>query len=251
MKVVAVVQARMSSQRLPGKVLSGLGPHAVIDWVLGRTQRAASVDEVVLATSIDPSDDPLADHCAGGGYLVVRGPLRDVLDRVAEAAATRAADHVVRITGDCPLVDPAVVDEVVRTHLTERRDFTANRLPPPHRRTWPIGLDVEVATAAALARARMDSERPHEREHVMPHLYETPGRFDVRVVECPVDAGEVRWTIDTPADLSAVRELVTVAGADLDTPWQRLLSVWRAHPHLADLNGTVEQRGARDVDQRT
>jgi spore coat polysaccharide biosynthesis protein SpsF len=250
MRVVAVVQARMGSQRLPGKVLAQLGDRPVIDWVVGRCLAASGVDAVVVATSTDPADAPLAEHCRDAGVPVFRGPLDDVLARFAAAADTAGAEHVVRVTGDCPLVDPAVIDEVVDVHLREGHDFTANRLPPPHRRTYPIGLDVEVVTRSALAVAESDASSPHHREHVLPYLYEVPGRFDVRVVESPVDAGDVRWTIDTPEDLAAVRGLVEVAGADLRTPWRALLEAWQAHPEVAALNAGTRQRTATDVDAR-
>ncbi|MGY1845033.1 cytidylyltransferase domain-containing protein [Modestobacter sp. SYSU DS0875] len=249
-RVVAVVQARMSSQRLPGKVLEPLGELRVIDWAVRRTGRAGSVSEVVVATSDRPTDDVLAAHCREQGHPVSRGSLDDVLDRFLAAAEAHRADHVVRVTGDCPLVDPEVVDRVVAVHLEEGRDFTANRLPPPHPRTWPLGLDVEVATIEALRSAWETGRERHHREHVMPYLYEEPGRFDVRVVDAEVPAGSVRWTVDTPEDLAAVRALVEVAGADLGTGWRELLATWQQHPELARLNAGIGQRTAGDVDER-
>lgn len=249
-RVVAVVQARMSSQRLPGKVLEPLGGRPVIDWALYRTGQAASVDEVVLATSDHSSDDVLAQHCADSGVRVVRGSLHDVLDRFTKAARITAADHVVRVTGDCPFVDGHVVDEVVETHLRERRDFTANRLPPPHPRSYPLGLDVEVATRQALERAWQEATEQRLREHVMPYLYEEPGRFDVRIVDTDQAAGDVRWTVDTPEDLQAVRALVADAGVDPSWLWRDLLAAWRDRPEIAALNQSTVQRTARDVDQR-
>lgn len=250
-RVVAVVQARMSSQRLPGKVLRMLGDRPVIDWVLTRTDQAGSVEEVVLATSDDPSDDVLAQHCADSGVRVVRGSLHDVLDRFVGAARAVGADHVVRVTGDCPFVDGEVVDEVVATHLREGRDFTANRLPPPHPRTFPLGLDVEVASRAALERAWRETTEQRLREHVMPYLYEQPGRFDVRIVDTEEAAGEVRWTVDTPEDLEALRALVADAAVDVGWRWRDLLQAWRERPEIAALNRGAVQRTAQDVDQRT
>jgi spore coat polysaccharide biosynthesis protein SpsF len=254
-RVVAVVQARMSSQRLPGKVLAPLpsaaGPElTVLDWATRRTGRAEAVDAVVVATSTDPSDDELARHCAATGVDCFRGNLHDVLDRCYLAARAHDARTVVRVTGDCPLVDPGVVDLIVAEHLARGGDFTANRLPPPAPRTYPIGLDVEVVSLAALERAWHEARQQHEREHVLPYLYEEPGRFDVVVLDAPVDAGRVRWTVDTPADLQAVRELVRVAGATVDTSWLELLDVWSAHPELADLNSAIVQRRAEHVDPR-
>ncbi len=254
-RVVAIVQARLSSQRLPGKVLAPL-PSAddpgltVLDWTVQRVRRARRVDNVVVATSTEDSDDALAEHCAERGIASHRGSLNDVLDRFWQAARAFDADVVVRVTADCPLVDPEVIDQVVAEHLLRGGDFTANRLPPPATRTFPIGLDVEVADASALGRAWREAGAQHEREHVMPYLYAVPGRFDVAVVDAPVDAGAVRWTVDTPADLQAVRELVRLAKATVATPWRELLQVWQAHPELARLNAEVAQRSATDVDPR-
>lgn len=255
-RVVAVVQARMSSQRLPGKVLARLPgaddpQRCVLDWTVQRTRRCTLVDEVVVATSQEPADDPLAEHCAAAAIACYRGALDDVLDRFYRAAREHDADTVVRITADCPLVDPDVVGEVLRRHAARGGDFTANRLPPPASRTFPIGLDVEVADMSALTVAWRNARERYEREHVMPYLYVVPGRFTVGIVDAPVEAGDVRWTVDTPADLQAVRALVSTAAATLGTGWRILLDVWRAHPEISRLNAAVTQRSGTDVDPRS
>lgn len=254
-RVVAVVQARMSSQRLPGKALAALPSVAapeltVLDWVVQRVGRAAAVDAVVVATSTAAEDDRLVRHCEEQDIDCFRGSLDDVLDRFYRAAREFAADTAVRVTADCPLVDPGVVDVVLKAHRSRRGDFTANRLPPPSARTYPIGLDVEAVEVDALQHAWREAQEPHQREHVLPYVYEVAGRFDVLVLDSPVDAGQVRWTVDTPADLQAVRELVRVAGAGVETSWQDLLSVWLDHPEIAALNRGVVQRGGEHVDPR-
>ncbi len=249
-KVVAVVQARMGSQRFPGKVLRPLSDATVIDWVVQRARLATSVDEVRIATSYETADDALVEHCRSHGFAAVRGSLNDVLDRIHGAAAAAGADHVVRITADCPLIDPGVIDRVVATHLARHLDFTATQLPAPHRRTYPIGLDVEVATAAALDQAWSRATSQHQREHVMPYLYQEQDRFDIEVVESSVDAGDVRWTIDTPADLAAVAALVEATGAGFETPWLELLEVWRARPDIRAINAGIRQRSFTDTDPR-
>jgi spore coat polysaccharide biosynthesis protein SpsF len=257
-RVVAFVQARLGSQRLPGKVLrdlSGADPategFTVLDWCLHRLHRAQRLDAVVVATSTSEADDPLAAYCGERGHRVARGDLDDVLSRMVGAAEEQGADVLVRVTADCPLVDPAVVDRVVDEHLRSGADFTANRLPPPHHRTYPIGLDVEVATMDAMRRAAREATAKAHREHVMPYLYET-GLFDVRVVESDGgDHGEVRWTVDTPEDLAAVGALVRHPDVRLTSAWQELLTVWQGDPTLARLNAEVRQRSARDVDDRS
>jgi spore coat polysaccharide biosynthesis protein SpsF len=251
-RVVAVVQARMSSQRLPGKVLAELPDRegrrrAVLDWVVGRLWRARTLDDVVVATSEDPTDDPIAEHCTVRGVSVYRGSLRDVLDRYHSVVRSSCADVVVRITADCPLVDPRVVDRVVHAHRASGSTFTANRLPPPYPRTWPVGLDVEVVGATDLATAWREARQPHHREHVMPWFYEEPGRFPVTIVDSPVPAADARWTVDTRPDLEAVRGLVRAAAGDIATPWEDFLEVWRRHPELALLNHEVRQRTAGEV----
>jgi spore coat polysaccharide biosynthesis protein SpsF len=172
------------------------------------------------------------------------------LDRVHSAATEAGADHVVRITADCPLIDPSIIDEVVATHLARSLDFTATQLPAPHRRTYPVGLDVEVATAAALDEAWRRATSRHQREHVMPYLYEEQGRFDTHVVESDADAGDIRWTVDTPADLAAVAALVQAVDADFETPWLALLEVWRARPDIRAINAGVGQRTFTETDPR-
>ena len=256
-RVVGVVQARLGSQRLPGKVLRDLTGDdpatqgfTVLDWCVQRLRAAQRLDEVVVATSTATEDDALVTHCEEHGYDVARGDLHDVLARLVGAAEEREADVLVRVTADCPLVDPGVVDRVVAEHLRAGSDFTANRLPPPHHRTYPVGLDVEVASMAAMRRAAAEATAPAHREHVMPYLYET-GLFDVRVVESDAgDHGTVRWTVDTAQDLEAVGALVRRPGVRLTTGWRELLEIWTADGSLAELNAEVRQRTAADVDDR-
>lgn len=222
--------------RLRGKVLLDLAEATVLDWVVGRARLAETIDQLVVATTTDRSDDPLVDHCREAGYPYVRGARDDVLDRIVTAAASERADVVVRLTGHRPFVDPAVVDLLVRTHLRERRDYTTNSLPPPHPHTYPVGLDVEVVSMSALTEAWTARDGHRHREDVTPYLYEQPGRFNVRIVDCPLEAGDVRWQLVTPADLRALRTLVSTARARLATPWTELLQVWRDRPELAALN---------------
>ena len=250
-RTVAVVQARLGSQRLPGKVLLPLGDRTVLDWVLHRLGRATLVDEVVVATSDQPDDDPLAAHVESAGVAVFRGDLHDVLSRCRGAAESRAATTVERVTADCPLLDPDAVDAVVRAHRETGADFTANRLPPPHHRTWPIGLDVEVATIEALRRADDEATEPAHREHVMPYLYAGPGDFDVHVVECPLgDHGQSAGpsTLPTTSPRSAGWWL---EAASTSTPRGRACSPsGRPTRALAALNAQVTQKSADDVDDR-
>lgn len=248
--VVAILQARMSSSRLPGKVLMDLVGRPILVWGVERTRRARRVNQVVVATTVDPADEPIVFLCQERGYPWWRGHPYDVLDRFYQAARHFKADIVVRVTADCPLIDPDLIDATVEALLREKADFAANRLPPPWQRTYPIGLDVEVCTFAALERAWREAQAPHHREHVMPYLYEVPGRFRTVVLDADADYGQVRWTVDTPQDLEAVRQLVILLGGRDDFTWREALAIWQAHPELAALNARVNHHSYKDVDAR-
>ena len=152
-RVVAIIQGRMSSSRLPGKILADIAGQPMLQRVFARTSRSASVTETVFATTTDPTDDPVAEYCDFSGIPCTRGSQFDVLDRYHQAAKQTKADIVVRITADCPVIDPALIDDVVNTLLEDEYDFVCNRLPPPWTRTYPIGLDVEACTFKVLEEA--------------------------------------------------------------------------------------------------
>ena len=191
-KVVAIIQARMAASRLPGKVLKDLGHLPVLGWMLARVPRAELIDQVVVATTTDPSDDAVAAYCQEQGVAHYRGSMPDVLDRYYQAARQFEADAIVRLTADCPFIDPAVLDDNLRTflHAEPRLDFAANRLPPPYQRTTPIGLDAEYCWFAGLETAWREAEAKHQREHVMPFFYEQPDRFKILHITHTPEAGD-------------------------------------------------------------
>jgi spore coat polysaccharide biosynthesis protein SpsF len=198
--MVAVLQARASSSRLPGKVLRPILGQPMLARQIERILRAKNIDEVVVATSTDSSDDPLVEICRNAGISCFRGSLDDVLDRVFIAARSRAANDIVRLTGDCPLADPAVIDHVIEAYRASGADYASNTLQP----TLPDGLDVEVASFLALQRAWADARLPSEREHVTPYLYVHPELFRLHPVQWPTDLSSLRWTVDTAADFEFV-----------------------------------------------
>jgi spore coat polysaccharide biosynthesis protein SpsF len=267
MRTFAVVQARLSSSRLPGKVLLDLGGKPMLQWVVERAARARSLEGVVVATTVDPSDDAVADFCRGRNIRCLRGSLHDVLDRYYQAALTLHADVVVRLTGDCPLIDPAVIDDTVQAFLeVPNADFAANRLPPPFKRTYPIGLDVEVCSVGALERAWREGREPFHREHVMPYFYEdldcgpdagmalrqicrSPRGFKVVLVNHHPDYGVHRWTVDTAQDLELVRHILAHLRGDTFT-WQDVLALIEREPELRQINAAVQPKTAFDVDDR-
>jgi spore coat polysaccharide biosynthesis protein SpsF len=249
-RTVAIIQGRMSSSRLPGKVMLDLAGEPMLMRVVERVRLVKSIDTLVVATTLDPSDDPLETFCHQNDINCFRGSLPDVLDRFYQAAKIYQARIIVRITADCPLVDPGLVDETVRLFRTSGVDFAANRLPPPYQRTYPIGLDVEVCSFAALERAWQESTALHDREHVMPYLYEMEGRFKVAVLNYEKDYGKLRWTVDTPQDLELVRQVYRRLNGLSGFSWLDVLAIFEREPELAEINAQVVHKNMFDVDTR-
>jgi glutamate-1-semialdehyde 2,1-aminomutase len=231
MKTVAIVQARMGSTRFPDKVLKPILGTPLIEILLQRLGHAAQVDQIVLATSVHVADDPLAAHAHKLGISVYRGSEEDVLDRYHGAAVLAQADIVVRITGDCPLVDPALVDAAVTALKKAGVDYASNTDPP----TYPDGLDVEVFTADALQTAWQQAHRPHEREHVTPYLC-APGRFRVLGLRNDTDLSTQRWTVDEPCDLEVVAGIFGHFHPRRDFGWQEVAQLAEREPALFAAN---------------
>jgi spore coat polysaccharide biosynthesis protein SpsF len=249
-RIVAIIQGRMASSRLPGKVLKEIAGEAMLGLVVARVRQAKTIAEVVVATTTEPEDAGIEKFCQERGILVYRGSLNDVLDRFYQAAKVYRADVVVRLTADCPLLDPGVVDHTVEVFLQSGVDFAANRLPPPFKRTYPIGLDTEVCTFAALERAWKEARAPYEREHVMPYLYEVAGRFKIIRVDYDKDYGDRRWTVDTPEDLELVRQVFARLGDKKNFTWLDVLAIFEREPELAQINGQIQHKTFLDVDER-
>jgi spore coat polysaccharide biosynthesis protein SpsF len=249
-KIVAFVQARMSSSRLPGKVLKDITGEPMLVHVVERAKKAKLINQVVVATTDDPSDDAIEALCKKYGYAVYHGNLHDVLDRFYQAAKQYQADVVVRFTADCPLLDPLLIDETIQAFLDNQVDFAANRLPPPFTRTYPIGLDTEVCSFVALERAWHEAKEKYEREHVLPYLYQVEGRFKVCRVEYEKDYGSWRITVDTQADLDMVRKIFEHFGKQ-EFNWLDVIHYLEAHPEIAKINANVAHKTVFDVDHRS
>lgn len=206
-RTIAILQARMSSSRLPGKVLMPVAGRPLIAFMIERVRQAQAIDELILATSVEASDDPLVDVVEKLGIRVVRGPLDDVLARFGMAADLAKADFVVRLTGDCPLIDPRLIDHVVAKVTSGEALYASNCVPA----TYPDGLDCEAFSADLLGRAVREARLPSEREHVTPWIREAAaGRL--ANVECTIDLSGIRWTVDYPEDLQNVRAMVDHLG---------------------------------------
>lgn len=249
-KVVAIIQARMGASRLPGKVLLDIAGKPMLAWVIARVRLAKRVDEIVVATTTDAADDAIATFCLSSGIAVFRGSAFDVLDRYYQAAMHFNANIIVRLTADCPLLDPALIDAVIEELQDKELDFATNRLPPPWKRTFPIGLDVEVCRLSAFERAWKESSNPFEREHVMPYLYDVDGRFKISVLDADGDYGNQRWTVDTPEDLALIRK-VYEHFRDIEVfSWKDVLRYFARHPELEKMNAGVIQKTLTDLDER-
>lgn len=242
MKVVAVIQARMSSTRLPGKVLKTASGRTMLDRMLERVRKSAMIDQVIVATTTDPSDNAIVRACHRYDTEVYRGSPLDVLDRYYQAAKQYQANIIVRLTGDCPLIDPRLIDDVVKALVDQQVDFACNRLPPPFARTYPIGLDVEASTIAALENAWRNADQKHEREHVFPYLYAVPGRFKVIQLNHSENLGHLRWTLDTPEDLVLLRRVYRYFKGRNDFSWLDVVQLWREKPALFEVNAQVSHK---------
>lgn len=242
MKVVAIIQARMSSTRLPGKVLKTASGRTMLDRMLERVRKSTMIDQVIVATTTDPSDNAIVRACHRYDTEVYRGSLLDVLDRYYQAAKQYQANIIVRLTGDCPLIDPRLIDDVVKALVDQQVDFACNRLPPPFARTYPIGLDVEASTIAALENAWRNADQKHEREHVFPYLYAVPGRFKVIQLNHSENLGHLRWTLDTPADLVLLRRVYRYFKGRNDFSWLEVLQLQRQKPALFTINAQVQHK---------
>jgi spore coat polysaccharide biosynthesis protein SpsF len=240
MKTAVVIQARMGSSRLPGKVLRSLAGKPAISHVIERVSAARSVDHFVVATSTLPGDDPIEEYCRFHQISFVRGSEDDVLARYLLALECFPADIVVRITGDCPLTDPSIIDDLVDQMKSDpqRMDYHSNTQAP---RKIPHGLDVEVIRAEALRRAGREASAREEREHVTPYLYRHPELFKITRTDPSVDLSTHRWTLDTPADHQFL-ERVLLALSPGAFRWEDTLAVLSDHPEWLAINSDIAQK---------
>ena len=243
MRTVVVVQARMGSTRLPGKVLELIGDRPLVLWTVAAAQAVEGVERVIVAISTHADDDPLAALLAAHGVQVHRGSVHDVLARVWEAAEPLAPDIVVRATADNPFMDPTVVERQLRRCVEGGFDYVGTA-------GWPLGIAAEAARASALAEAYAEAREPAEREHVMPFLYARPERY--RIGSAPPDGlvPEARFTVDTAADLAFARQIAARLGPVSTCTLGQLGAILNAEPALAQINREVRQKSWQEVEQR-
>lgn len=239
--IYAIIQARMGSSRLPGKVLMDLAGQPVLARVVDRVAASSRVDQVIVATTDQPEDNAIAVLCSQEGWNCYRGSASDVLDRyyqAAQAAGATAGDAVVRITADCPLIDPTVIDEVISLFSAHQLDYASNVDPP----TFPDGLDVEVIDYWALQKAWEEADLISEREHVTPYIRNHKELFRQDSLRGEADLSQWRWTLDEPADYQFLLGIYTkLPGLNRDTSMGEILSFLSNHPDLTQINQDISR----------
>ena len=231
MKVVAIVQARMGSTRLPNKVMKLIDGVPMIELLLSRLSKSKEINQTIVATSIDERNKPLVVHVQKLGFACEQGSENDVLDRFVNAAKAYQADIVVRITGDCPLVDAELVDEVIRAFRVANVDYFSNVVPP----TYPDGLDIEVFTYKALEHALQSTDKAYDHEHVTPYLRES-GLFRTASLQNREDLSVLRWTVDEPADFTVIEKVFNHFRPSIHFTWLDVLSLQRKSPEIFNTN---------------
>ncbi len=241
MKLITIIQARMGSTRLPGKVMLDLWGKTVLARVVARIRGSRFAGEIVVATTTEPADNVIVDECRRLGVNFFRGSEDDVLDRYYRAAKQFGADAIIRICSDCPLIEPEIVDKTVQAFLTFRPDYASNALE----RTYPRGLDTEIMTWDALARCWREAHAFYQRSHVTPYIYEKPDRFAILRVTGDANHSDHRWTLDTPQDLAFIRAVYARMQSDMFS-WHDVLALLDREPELLELNQHILQKALQE-----
>jgi len=234
MKILGITQARFSSSRFPGKVLQKLGAETVLGLHLSRLKRSLRVSQWVVATTEEPESKKIVEIANGHDVEAVRGSLEDVLDRFYQTAMLFKPDVVVRVTSDCPLIDPGYLDDLIKQFFEMKVDYAANCLNP----TLPDGMDAEVFTFAALETAWKEAKKASDREHVTPYIRDS-GKFTVKSIEYPVNWGKCRLTLDNPEDLEVLSLLVERCGDQAEL--QDYVTFLEKNPEVCEMNSHLKR----------
>lgn len=233
----------MGSTRLPGKVLLDLGGRTMLARVIRRAQRSKLIDEVTVACSTESSDDAIVAECAKLGVRVHRGSDSDVLDRYHGATVAFQPEAIVRITSDCPLIEPEVSDKVIARFIESGADYASNTID----RSYPRGLDTEVCKRVCLDRAWSEATEPYQRVHVTPYLYQNPELFKIVQVRGETDLNELRWTVDTPEDYEFICRIFAHFDGQDDFTWHDVLAMLKLNPGLDEINRHIRQKELREL----
>lgn len=234
MKTVAIVQARMGSTRMPNKVMKPIDGKPMIELLLKRLSRSREIDTIVVATSTDQRNIPLIQHVERIGFPAEQGSENDVLERYVRVGEKYKADLIVRITGDCPLVDSNLVDQCIRHFKTNQLDYVSNLCPP----TFPDGLDVEVTTLQSLQRALKESDSSFDHEHVTPYIRNS-GLFRCSSISSKEDLSGLRWTVDLPEDFAVISKVFQHFSPNIHFGWLEVLNLHRSQPNLLSVNNKI------------
>lgn len=238
MGIVAVIQARISSTRLPGKVLKKIEGKTVLEHVINRVQAARKIDNIVVATTVKKEDLEIMKLCANLGISVFCGSEDDVLDRYYQSARLFKAGHIVRITSDCPLIDPQVIDEVIGLYFQKKADYATNTIPE----TYPDGLDTEIFSFKTLQMAWNNAKLFSEREHVTPYIRKNPNIFKIVNLRSNVNFSSKRWTLDEPEDLEFIKIIYkNLYPKDSLFGMKKILIFLKKHPEVEKINRNIKR----------
>jgi spore coat polysaccharide biosynthesis protein SpsF len=243
--IIAIVQARTGSTRLPAKVFEKIGEYMMLEHVILRLKKSNTLNRICVATTKNPDDLNIIKICQDYNIYSYRGSETDVLSRYKEAADAFSADIVVRITSDCPFIDPWLLDDIVGYFLKSRFDYVSNTI----KRTFPRGLGVEVFTKDALDLADAKADKDYEREHVTPFMRENTELFKISNIECNLgDYSNYRITVDTQEDLKLARELYKLLSKkhqNLDYTWKDIIKTLDENPYLVEINKHIKQKSIK------
>ena len=243
MKNVCIIQARMGSTRLPGKVMMPLDGRPVLHHVIERVSRSKRLDDIVIATTHKAEDDLLVEECERLNVHYSRGSELDVLSRYIEAAEQFNADIITRVTSDCPLIDPAIIDLVLETRENENADYASLSGP----RSYPRGLDNEAFTMESFRKVAKKATAEYERVHVTPYYYLHEDEFRMAHVHQADDFSNLRWTLDTPDDYKALSMIFDKFKGRNDMNWREVLDIVQKHPEITAANAHIEQKKLEDL----
>ncbi len=238
-KIAAIVQARTGSTRLPGKIFKNVSGKPMLQHVAERLSFSKLTNQIIIATTTLPEDSTVEEFCIKNNYAYNRGSMDDVLSRYYDAAAKFSADIIVRITSDCPLIDPQIIDSMLQQYLSSHVDYLSNII----KRTFPRGLDVEIFSFAALEKAYNEAKENFEREHVTPYIYQHPEKFATENFINETDYSSHRWTVDTEEDLKLIR----IIYSELYKPncvfyFEDVLKLFERRPELFSINQNIKQK---------
>lgn len=241
MKIGVIIQARMGSTRLPGKVMKKIQGRSVLEHVIERVKQSKLIDEIIIATTTHEHDSVIEAEASRCGVKSFRGSEEDVLSRYYYAAKSNELDVVVRITSDCPLIDPIIIDNVIEFYESHNYAIVTNAGNDLHNRTYPRGLDVEVFSFTLLENAYHDAKEKHQREHVTPYIYETSK--SVAIYKNEIDYSEYRWTLDTEEDFELICEIYRyLYKGSHDFYLEEIVNLVNARPELKMINAHIEQK---------